>query len=331
MNQIHLLGLSSANLLLLSLLQRRGNQVQLWVDRGEDLAQIGGVTAHDLSEPEQASLREASLGDGMDFELGARTVVSTLGAVRQVNASLPGILSLQVQVPVAVLGFRGWREWSASAVTSGLAASAFNARVVEVQLHGAPLNASLHQMAAQLSDAVFREQIVAALKRELAPTEALLLPPVLSRLRQQKDSSVRALLAAELQRDISSIGEAVGSVPSLTGERYLEQTLRALGKRAVLRGEGKLPACKLEGEQLQIDGDNNEFVGSKDDLYVVGSHRFALWLKPLIAAPLGHQMRALPTQARAAKNVWFVGRARNARSVGEEWREAFRLLKELPL
>lgn len=322
MGSVHLLGLSAANTLLALLLKQRGHDVHLWIDRGEDLAQLGGATSVGLAPAERRVVEETlNSADGLSWEFGRHEVVSSLGMVRAADAILPGVLSLARGAQVVVAGFTGWREWSAAMVVSGLEASGFSARAEMVQMMGTPVDASLHQMAARLSDAVFREQLVSQLRKVATGAVQVLLPPISSRLRRQAGGVARDALPNELGLAPTQIGEAVSLIPSLVGERYLETTLRALSKIVRFRGEGESPALSYRGESL--------YIGDVAAPVVIGSSRALLWTSNLLAPPPARGSFRSAPGALVAKNVWFVGRALQAKSVGDEWSDALAVLDSL--
>jgi hypothetical protein len=178
-------------------------------DDGDDFATAPAVAAWpgDATESERAELER--LWSGWGWRFARIEVVSALGLVRQADAYLPSVLALDRARAVTVVALRGWREWSGSMVAAGLVAAGFRAQAVEAQMQGSPVDASLSQLAARFEDAVFRNNLVAALRGG----EQVLLPPLLG-------GSGNAL--ARLQDALRCpVGEAVATLPSLAGEAQL--------------------------------------------------------------------------------------------------------------
>jgi hypothetical protein len=256
-------------------LQKRGIDVALVEDGGDLLAGFGGATRVETDV-------SALLAD-VDPALvtGEALVASALGVVRAVNVAHRALLRLQKGERVHVVGFLGWREWSAGLIAEGLEAAGVPATVVNAQLFGASADASFSQLARRMTDVQFR----AAVATGLEGAKRVLLPPILGTT--TTGVPVQEAFGIELG---AVVGMAVATTPSPIGEAHLDNVRRALPLLAA-----------------------PEFLREGDDLVIAGRRGRVLAFGPKAHERLRKLDAAAPSPAR---NVEYVTAPR---ALGEAW------------
>lgn len=230
MKDVYVLGLDAAATTFALQLKKHA-VVHVVADAADDLRSFAGAATlpHDNAD-EQRDIEALLVPADSELVFHRARVVSAMGFVRDVHVRPARALDLSHARRVLVVGFSGWREWSAELVTKGLVAAGIAAEPLVVQRFGAAADASWHGMRARMTDVHFRGEIVDALKPALKDDALVLMPPLLGET--STGLPMQRALGNECGVDPGRFGEAIATAPSLFGEGHAERIARALGATA---------------------------------------------------------------------------------------------------